>query len=100
RLDAVAELVAHPQLIAALQEQLRGVYDLERLLTRGFTGRGTPRDLFFINRTLRSLPLVKAKLTARSSGLLCRLEEAIDLCPELRAKRHCALQRDIHATQH
>jgi DNA mismatch repair protein MutS len=71
---------------------------LERLLTRVVTGRATPRDLCFINRTLRSLPLVKAKLTARSSGLLCRLEEAIDLCPELRSKLDAALMDDCPLT--
>ena len=40
----------------ALAEQLRGVYDLERLLARVTTGRASPRDLSFVGRTLRRLP--------------------------------------------
>ena len=37
-----------------LREQLRGVYDLERLLARVTTGRASPRDLSFVGRTLRA----------------------------------------------
>ena len=42
-------------------------------------------------RTLRSLPTIKAKLTARKSQLLNELEAAIDLCPELRTTLEAAL---------
>src|SRR6185295_2095807 len=74
RLDAVRELVADSALDGSLKEQLRTVYDLERLLARVTTGRASPRDLSFVNRTLRSLPQIKAKLTARQSELLAHLE--------------------------
>ena len=67
------------------------MYDVERLLARVTTGRASPRDLSFLGRTLRSLPAVKAKLTARRSELLSELEAAIDLCPELRATLDAAL---------
>jgi DNA mismatch repair protein MutS len=91
RLDAVAELVAEPSLIAALQDQLRGVYDLERLLARITTGRASPRDLSFVGRTLKALPQVKAKLTARRSERLNHLEASLDLCPDLRSQLDTAL---------
>ena len=48
-----------------LRETLRRVYDVERLLARVTTGRASPRDLSFLGRTLRGLPALKAKLTAR-----------------------------------
>lgn len=91
RLDAVGELVADPSLCDDLRESLRRVYDVERLLARVTTGRASPRDLSFLGRTLRSLPAVKAKLTARRSKLLGELEAAVDLCPELRATLESAL---------
>ncbi len=94
RLDAVGELVAEPALTADLRDMLRRVYDVERLLARVTTGRATPRDLSFLGRTLRGLPAVKAKLTARKSRLLNGLEAGIDLCPELRAKLEAALVDD------
>ena len=91
RLDAVEELVGDQSLCDDLHESLRRVYDVERLLARVTTGRASPRDLSFLGRTLRSLPAVKAKLTARRSRLLNELEAAIDLCPELRATLDAAL---------
>ena len=91
RLDAVGELVGDQSLCADLHESLRRVYDVERLLARVTTGRASPRDLSFLGRTLRMLPAVKAKVTARKSELLTRIEGAIDLCPDLRATLEAAL---------
>lgn len=91
RLNAVAEFVADPSLAGDVRETLRRVYDVERLLTRVTTGRATPRDLAFLGRTLRSLPELKARLTARKSELLNELEGEIDLCPDLRSKLDAAL---------
>ena len=98
RLDAVAELVADPALAAALADQLRGIYDLERLLARVTTGCASPRDLSFVGRTLRALPAIKAKITARRSRLLAELEEQLDLCGEVRAALEKALADDCPLT--
>ncbi|HEV3021314.1 MAG TPA: DNA mismatch repair protein MutS [Pirellulales bacterium] len=92
RLDAVAELVAHPRLTAELRDELRKVYDVERLLARVTTGRASPRDLNHLARTLRALPVFKAKLTARTSALLTRLEIELDLCPDIRGRLDAALE--------
>ncbi|HMC12648.1 MAG TPA: DNA mismatch repair protein MutS, partial [Pirellulaceae bacterium] len=94
RLDAVAELLGDNALRELLREQLRGVYDLERLLARVTTGRASPRDLSFVCRTLAALPKLKAKLTARKSKLLCGLESSLDLCPDVRAALESALVED------
>ncbi len=91
RLDAVGELVGAESLCDELHENLRRIYDVERLLARVTTGRASPRDLSFLGRTLRSLPTVKAKLTVRKSHLLNEIEAAIDLCPELRTTLEAAL---------
>src|SRR5690606_32080002 len=91
RLDAVAELVGDPPLCAALVDELRGIHDLERLLSRVTTGRASPRDLSCIGRTLGQLPQIKAKITSRNSGLLIALEDQLDLCGEVRARLDSAL---------
>jgi DNA mismatch repair protein MutS len=91
RLDGVAELVAEPALSAELRDMLRRVYDVERLLARITTGRSSPRDLSFLARTLRSLPAMKARLTARKSRTLNQLEAEIDFCPDLRGQLESAL---------
>ncbi|HWA98253.1 MAG TPA: DNA mismatch repair protein MutS [Pirellulales bacterium] len=94
RLDAVAELVDQPLLASELREQLRPIHDLERLLARITTARATPRDLSGIVRTLRVLPVIKAKLTARQSSRLNALEAQLELLPELRAALDAALEDD------
>jgi DNA mismatch repair protein MutS len=98
RLDAVAELVSDVALANMLQDQLRGIYDLERLLARVTTGRASPRDLSFIGRTLRNLPQIKAKITARRSRLLQQLEDQLDLCCEVRSGLEKALNDDCPLT--
>ncbi len=94
RQDAIEELMGEDGLRGQLREHLRGVYDLERLLSRVTTGRASPRDLSFVGRTLASLPKLKAKITARTSKLLCQLEADMDLCPDLRGKLETALVSD------
>lgn len=98
RLDAVDELVSSSPLSASLREQLKNVYDLERLVARVMTGRCSPRDLSCITRTLKSLPELKAKLTGRSSQRLVQLEERIDLCHEVRSRLEEALADDCPLT--
>jgi DNA mismatch repair protein MutS len=94
RQEAVAELVADPALADHLRAILRKVYDVQRLLARVTTGRASPRDLSFLGRTLRSLPGLKARLTARKSALLNQLEGEIDLCPDLRSRLDAGLADD------
>ncbi|MGC3967084.1 MAG: DNA mismatch repair protein MutS [Pirellulales bacterium] len=94
RLDAVGELVKHEALSNDIREALKQVYDVQRLLGRISTNRATPRDLSCLGSTLRGLPALKAKLTARNSALLNALESQLDLCPELRARLEGALEDD------
>jgi len=100
RLDAVEELVAEAKLAADLHDALRKVYDVERLLARVATGRASPRDLTFLGRTLRTLPALKARLTARRSRLLNQLEAEIDLCVDLRGRLDAALVDDCPLSSH
>jgi DNA mismatch repair protein MutS len=94
RLDAVAELREAGTLRQDLREQLRQVFDLQRLSARISTARATPRDLAAVGRTLALLPRLKAKLTARRAAMLQELETQIDLCVELRSSLETALVDD------
>jgi DNA mismatch repair protein MutS len=84
RHDAVEELGREASLREELRRALDGTQDLQRLTSRVSTGRASPRDLGGIGRTLKQLPQLKAKITARRSGLLKSLESQIELCPDLR----------------
>jgi DNA mismatch repair protein MutS len=94
RLEAVAEFKEEHGLRGELREALGEAFDLQRLTARVSTGRASPRDLASVARTLRLLPRIKAKVTARSAALLRDLEARLELCPDLRAALDAALVDD------
>jgi DNA mismatch repair protein MutS len=94
RLDAVAELKDEHALCRDLREVLTEAFDLQRLTARASTGRASPRDLAAVGRTLKLLPRIKAKVTARRSTLLRDLESRLELCPDLREALEGALVDD------
>jgi len=94
RYDAVGEFLEDSTICHDLQQELKGVYDMQRLLGRVATGRTNPRDLSCIARTLQNLPTVKSRLEGRSSELLRRLQVELDLCPDLRDKLLEALNEE------
>jgi DNA mismatch repair protein MutS len=94
RQSAVTEYLHDRDLAGSVREELREVYDMQRLLTRVTTGRASPRDLQYIGRTLHKLPKLKSRLANCTSQRLVALEAAIDLCPELHAQLTEALVDD------
>lgn len=98
RLDAIEELIAAPAVIDSLQDPLRKIYDMERLLARATTGRASPRDLQFMGRTLSLLPQIKCLLADRQAKLLGELDRDFDLCVEVREKLAAALKDDCPLT--
>ncbi len=97
RYDAVAELAEDSLLRQDLRELLDEALDLQRLTARASTGRATPRDLGAVAQTLRLLPKVKAKVTARKCPLLRELEGRLELCPDLREVLDAALAEELPA---
>src|SRR4029079_15609502 len=94
RLDAGEELLRAPRLRAELRAALKDAFDLQRLTARISTGRASPRVLRSVAKTLELLPRVKARVTARQSGLLRDLESRLELCPALRETLDQALLED------
>jgi DNA mismatch repair protein MutS len=91
RLDAVGEFGGEHALRQDLRGGLGEAFDLPRLTARISTGRAGPRDLAAVGRTLRLLPRIKAKVTARRAPLLRDLESRLELCPDLRELLDAAL---------
>jgi DNA mismatch repair protein MutS len=94
RLDAVQELHIDHRLRQELRTVLEAAADLQRLTARASTGRATPRDLSAVARTLQLLPRFKAKLTGRKAPLLAKLEDKLELCPDLREALDAGLVDD------
>ena len=75
RHSAVEELVDSVIVRGELEEALREVTDLERVMTRIVTGTVNCRDLLGLARGLRALPDVKEMLGRCESPLLKKLED-------------------------
>ena len=78
RHGAVENLVENVILRGELEEALRDVTDLERVMTRIVTGTVNARDLLGLARGFRALPEVKNQLRQCESPLLKKLEQSID----------------------
>ena len=75
---AVEDLVDNVILRGELEEALRDVTDLERVMTRIVTGTVNCRDLLGLARGFRALPEVKRLLQNCGAPMLAKLEQAID----------------------
>ncbi|MBQ8906885.1 MAG: DNA mismatch repair protein MutS [Ruminococcus sp.] len=83
RLGAVDALCKKSVILLELNDVLRGVYDLERLMTRVMYKTATPRDLKSLAATAQRLPEVKALLAQVSdSKLLAQLDSKISTLEE------------------
>ena len=78
RLNAVEELFDTPQLLDEVAEQLTGIYDLERIMTRIVYGSANGRELRSLCTAVRRLPELKRLLESAHSTLLQNLNAQID----------------------
>ena len=94
RLDAVGELAGARDLRTELARLLTETSDIERIVGRVATNRAGPRDLLALGKTLAQLPAIKARLTARQSDLLTRIEAELDLLGDVREVIQAAIAAD------
>ena len=78
RLDGVKELKDDIMLRGDIVENLKKVYDIERLAGKMAYGNGTPRDMITLKNSLSKLPDVKNVLSKCQSNLLKDLYQNLD----------------------
>ena len=78
RLNAVEELAGSPQLLDELGEQLAGIHDLERIMTRVVNATANGRDLRSLCAALQKLPGLKRVLDQGEATLIQELNGEID----------------------
>ena len=78
RQNAVQELFDSPQLLDQVTEQLTGIYDLERIMTRIVYGSANGRELRSLFAAVSRLPGLKQALAGCESTLLKELHRQID----------------------
>lgn len=77
RLDAVEALISDSVTLAKLRDELDGVYDLERIMTRVMYRSASPGDLLSLAATAKRLPGIKSLLSEINSELIRELNEGI-----------------------
>ena len=83
RLDAVANLVSDFSLRNNLREQLKEIYDFERLLTRMEVGTANARDMNALKSSLYVLPAIKKFLAKATAKLLANIHQKISTYDDL-----------------
>lgn len=78
RLDAVEELVKNAFFRKELKEELKRIYDLERLAGKIAFGAANARDLIALKKSLLCLPALQELLGQAQSSLLKEMGKSID----------------------
>ena len=92
RLDAVEELAGEHVLSMTLAEELQGVYDVERLLSKVAYKSINARDCLSLCASLKKVPQVKSLLDGCKSSMISELRTMLDPLDELTA----LLDRAVH----
>ncbi|MBK8403603.1 MAG: DNA mismatch repair protein MutS [Saprospiraceae bacterium] len=83
RQSAVEYLLIHQDFTDLLKQNLKSFGDLERLVSKIPLRRINPRELKFIQTTLAKVDKIKLSLSNKSTGLLNKIEHALDPIQEL-----------------
>ena len=78
RQNAVKELYQKKDSRNLLNEILKEIGDLERIISKVCTGRSNPRDIVSLSTSCKKFPLIKEKLSAYSSKLLMQILEQFE----------------------
>ena len=94
RLDAVDELVRNRMAGMTLAEELEGVYDMERLLSKVSYRNLNARDCLALCASLRKIPSVRNLLSEMKSGELTAIRDALDPLEDLTSQLEEAISPD------
>lgn len=83
RLDIVEELIDDSILLDDLKDELKNIYDIERIISKVSFGNANPRDLYNLMKSLEVVPKIAQTITNSGSRNLKELIEEIDLCQDI-----------------
>ena len=94
RLDMVDYFFKHPDFRNVIDENIKRVGDMERILSKTAVGRVTPREVLQLKIALQSLVAVKEVCTQSDNDAIHRMGEKINLCETLRDRIEKEIQND------
>ena len=84
RLDVVEYFFRHPDFRQLVEEHLRRVGDLERILSKVAVGRVSPREVVALKIALQALGPIKTACLEADNASLNRIGEQFNLCQSVR----------------
>lgn len=94
RLSVVEYFVAHPDEKETLQDLIRQIGDLERLISKVAVGRINPREVGQLKNALMAVELVKECIGASGHPVLTRFAEQLNPCLSIRERIERELSND------
>ena len=94
RLDAVDEFVSTPKLREQISTILKGINDIERLISKVCANRVNPREIRALCSSLELLPLLKTELEPAKCVALKHIQAALVVLESLTAEINRALVND------
>ncbi len=83
RLDGIDNLIAQPLVHENLKNELKEIYDLERLIGRVVYGNATPRDLSALKLSFGRLPDILSLVAVLNAEIFKRLFDGLDPLEDL-----------------
>jgi DNA mismatch repair protein MutS len=94
RHNAVDELLCDTILRGDIIEMMRGIYDIERIMTRIVYGSANARELRSLSQAICILAPLKQRLTGVKSELLCEIQQSIDPLDDVKGLIESAIVDD------
>lgn len=94
RLSVVDQLVRNAELADGLRQHVRGIGDLERLISKVAVGRINPRELLQLKRSLDEIDVVKRMCSALQNNALQIYGEQLNSCRSIYEKIEKEINED------
>lgn len=100
RLSIVENFVQHPEVAEGFEENLRHIYDLERLISKVAVGRVSPRELLQLKRSLQRIEPIRQLVAGQPVAGLKKLLDQLNPCEPLVARIEKELSDDAPLLLH
>lgn len=94
RHEVVEELKNNPEMLHIMQQQIKQISDLERLISKVAAGRISPREMLYLVQSLEAMLPLKAIALESNNESLRSIGDRMHSCEVLREKIHATLHED------
>ncbi|QDA62542.1 DNA mismatch repair protein MutS [Hymenobacter jejuensis] len=94
RLDTVDALLQNPELLGELNQHLKQIFDLERLISKVAVRRINPRELIQLSRALDAIGPIRESLAGSGIRALQKLADQLNPCVTLREEIKTKIRPD------